>query len=125
MIKFRKVNDTGVAKKRNDKIQKIVVRFIENLRSAVWLKRQAEIVKKEQEKQSQIMMMYTQGLQSNRGNRLKTQIPVGMSNLAKRNADPNSGSGRLGLIDRAVKAEKRSFIRNILRAFAGRSKVRL
>lgn len=94
IIKFRKRTDTGVSRRQNDRIQQIVVRFIDNLRNAVWMRKQAELVRVEQEKQSQTLITNTESLRKPRDRRVNTMLPIGLSNSPKRIAEPEPDSGR-------------------------------
>lgn len=82
------MNDSEVVKRKNERIHKLVVRFIDNLHNAVWARKEKEMVKEEHEQQSFIMDMYAKNLLSQRTKVDPPEVPVGLAKINKR--DPNN-----------------------------------
>jgi hypothetical protein len=72
-LEARKENNHESHKKRYEKIRILVTRFIENIRNAVWIRKEAEKVRAEQSKQDHARNMYTKNLNNRK-------IPQALSN---------------------------------------------
>ena len=106
IIKFRKENDTEEIKRRNAKIHKLVIRFIDNLRNAVWARKESEFVREEESKQNVIKDMYTKNILRHRIKGDITEMPEALSKINRRNADFKQSKGRRVLIKKILRSEE-------------------
>lgn len=71
-------------KKKYEKVRSLVSRFIENLRNAVWIRKEAEKVRVEQSHMDHVKDMYTKNLLARKDKKSMDRIPDSFLKFNKR-----------------------------------------